>query len=131
MFNLGLNNDMAKNHTEETIIAHGVRMEGDFVSGGDVLIEGEVSGNVSTAGDLRVGDAAKIRADVVAKNAIVGGEIRGNMQISGRLEVLETAKIIGDITAATLSVNAGASLNGKITMDGREVATPNVKEEKK
>jgi cytoskeletal protein CcmA (bactofilin family) len=127
MFNI--NSDMSKTKTEETIIAHGVRMEGDFVSQGEVLIEGEVNGNVQTAGDLRVGNAAKIKADVVAKNAIVGGEIRGNMQVSGRLEVLETAKIIGDVTASVLSIIAGASLNGKVTMDGREVATP--KEDKK
>ncbi len=127
MFNL--TNDMSKPKTEETIIAHGVRMEGDFVSQGDVLIEGEVNGNVQTAGDLRVGDAAKIKADVVAKNAIVGGEIRGNMQVSGRLEVLETAKIIGDVPAAVRWGIAGASINGEITMGGREVATP--KDEKK
>ncbi len=120
MFNI--NNDMSKANTEETVIAHGVRMEGDFVSQGDVLIEGEVNGNIQTAGDLRVGSAAKIKADVVAKNAIVGGEIRGNMLVAGRLEVLETAKIIGDVTAAVLSIMAGASINGKITMDGREVA---------
>lgn len=114
---------MSKANTEETVIAHGVRMEGDFVSQGDVLIEGDVNGNIQTAGDLRVGSAAKIKADVIAKNAIIGGEIRGNMLVSGRLEVLETAKIIGDVTAAVLSIMAGASINGKITMDGREVAT--------
>lgn len=116
------NETTTKVASEETVIAQGVRMEGDFVSQGDVLIEGEVNGNVQTASDLRVGTAAKIRADVTAKNAVVGGEIRGNIMIAGRLEVLETAKIIGDVTATILSVGAGAQLNGKITMDGREVA---------
>ena len=115
---------MAKNTSEETIIARGVRVEGDFKSQGAVLIEGEVAGNVQTAGDLRVGDEAKIHADVVAQNAVVGGEVRGNIQGAGKLELLSSAKMIGDVSADVLSVQAGALVNGKITMDGRGVQMP-------
>lgn len=115
---------MSKTRTEETVIAHGVRVEGDFVSLGDVLIEGEITGNVQTAGDLRVGESSKIRADVVANNAVIGGEVRGNMSIKGRLELLASAQVIGDVSAEVLSVAAGAHVNGKITMDGRGVALP-------
>lgn len=122
---------MAKQQIGETVIAHGVRVEGDFVSEGDVLIEGEVSGNIKTSGDLRVGEEAKIRADVVANNAVVAGELRGNIQIVGRLELLQTAKVIGDLTVDVLSVNPGAQINGKITMDGREVAVPESEESEK
>lgn len=113
---------MGKNKPEETIIAHGVRVEGDFVSEGDVIIEGEVKGTVKTAGDLRIGTEAKIHADVTARNAVVSGEIRGNVQIEGRLELLETSNMIGDVTVDILSVVAGAQVNGKITMDGRNIA---------
>lgn len=112
---------MAKNQGSETIIAHGVRVEGDFVSDGDVIIEGEVAGNVQAAGDLRIGDQAKIHADVIARNANVSGEVRGNLQVSEKLELLASAKMIGDITASILSVASGALINGKVTMDGREV----------
>ncbi len=119
---------MAKSTSEETIIARGVRVEGDFQSQGAVLIEGEVAGNVQTAGDLRVGDEAKIHADVVAQNAVVGGEVRGNIQVAGKLELLSSAKMIGDVTADVLSVAAGALVNGKVTMDGREVKVPDAQE---
>ena len=111
---------MGKNKTEETIIAHGVRVEGDFKSQGNVVIEGDVSGSVAVAGDLQVGKDAKINADIVAKNAVVAGEIRGNIQVDGRLEFLESSKMIGDASADVLSISAGAQINGKITMDGRK-----------
>jgi len=120
---------MAKSSYEDTIIAHGVRVEGDFVSQGGVLIEGEVSGSIQTAGDLRVGTDAKIRADVTAANAVVAGEVRGNISIADRLELLETARIIGDVTVNILSVSPGAQINGKITMDGRDVPMPAEEEE--
>lgn len=112
---------MAKNQGAETIIAYGVRVEGDFKSDGDVIIEGEVAGNIHTSGDLRVGDNSKIAADVVAQNAVVAGEVRGNIQIASKLELGASAKIIGDVLVDVLSVAPGAQINGKITMDGSGV----------
>lgn len=112
---------MAKHPNEETVIAHGVRVEGEFVSQGNVVIEGEVQGVLHASGDLRVGEEAKITADVVAANAYISGELRGNLQVSGRLELSATAKIIGDVSTDVLQVAAGAQVNGKVTMDGRPV----------
>lgn len=120
---------MAKHSGEETIIAHGVRVEGAFVSQGNVVIEGDVQGSIQTAGDLRVGDEAKIAADIIAANAVVAGEIRGNIQVSGKLELLPSSKIIGDVTAEVLSVGAGAQVNGRVTMDGRPVGDAEKKKE--
>ena len=120
---------MAKSRSGETIIAHGVRVEGEFVSQGNVVVEGEVQGTIQTAGDLQVGTEAKIRANVTAQNAVVAGEIRGNIQIDGRLELQESASVIGDVTANVLSVAAGAQLNGAVTMDGRSVDLPMEQEE--
>lgn len=119
---------MAKHSGEETVIAHGVRVEGEFVSQGNVVIEGDVQGSIQTAGDLRIGEEAKITADVTAANAVVAGEIRGNIQVAGKIELLPSSKIIGDVTAAVLSVGAGAQVNGRVTMDGRPVG---VKADKK
>lgn len=109
---------MAKNGSEETIIASGVRVEGDFVSQGDVYIEGEVKGNVHTAGDLRLGSNSNVHADVVAKNAVVSGAVHGNIQIEGRLDLLETAQVSGDLFCQVLSVAAGAKINGSVGMEG-------------
>lgn len=106
----------------ETVIAQGVRVEGDFHSQGDVVIDGEVAGSVQTSSALRVGDAARIHADVKAANAVIAGEIQGNLFVSGMLELLATSKVIGDITTKQISVAAGAELNGRISM-GESSAT--------
>lgn len=107
----------------ETVIAHGVKVEGDFTSEGDVVIEGEVAGTVKTAAGLRVGEAAKIHADVEAVNASIAGEIRGNLKITDRLELAESSEVHGDIEARVLSISPGAKVNGRITMDGTSGAT--------
>ncbi len=109
------------NHEPETIIAASVKLEGDFVSQGNVLIEGVVEGSLKTERDLRVGERATIAADVSAANAVVAGEVRGNLTVAERLELEPTARVYGDVKTKVLIVASGASVNGKITM-GQETA---------
>jgi cytoskeletal protein CcmA (bactofilin family) len=101
----------------ETIIAQGVRVEGDFHSQGDVVIDGEVAGSVETQSALSIGETAKIHADVKAKSAVVAGEVVGNIFATDMLELLETSHVKGDIVTARISVAAGARINGRVSMD--------------
>ena len=106
--------------SSETIIAQGVRVEGDFHSQGDVVIDGEVAGSVETKSALTVGETAKIHADVKAKSAVVAGEIVGNIFASEMLELLASSHVKGDVVTGRISVAAGARVNGRISMDEGE-----------
>lgn len=101
---------------QETIIAQGVKVEGDFTSTGDVVIDGEVAGTVQTAASLRVGETARIRANVSAASAVVAGEVEGNVRVTDRLDLHESSVILGDVQCRTLSVAPGAKINGRLTM---------------
>ena len=104
----------------ETIIAEGVKVDGDFVSQGNVIIDGEVTGSIQTAAALRIGAAAKIHADVTAGSAMVAGEVQGNIRVGDRLDLADTAVIHGDIEAKVLSIASGANVNGRLTMNGEK-----------
>jgi len=97
----------------ETVIANGVKVEGDFVSPGNVRIEGIVKGSVRADGDLVVTETAAIEANIEAANASVSGEIRGNIIVTEKLELHSTARVYGDINAKILSVDAGAHIDGR------------------
>jgi len=103
-------------HEPETVIAASVKVEGDFVSQGNVVIDGSVDGSLKTERDLRVGERAHIAANVVAANAIIAGEVKGNITVSDRLELESTAKVHGDIRTKVLVVASGALMNGRIAM---------------
>lgn len=107
---------MGSSSGQETIIAQGVKVEGEFTSSGDVVIDGEVTGSIQTAASLRVGESARIQADVTAVSAVVAGAIQGNVRISDRLELLDSSVIHGDVECQTLSVAPGAKINGRLTM---------------
>lgn len=102
----------------ETVIGPSVKIEGNFVCQGGIVIEGEVKGTVKTAGYLEIGDQAGVTADVEAKEAKIGGEVRGNIKIDGYLELTASAKVIGDIEAAHISVARGAVIKGKCVILG-------------
>jgi len=107
----------------ETLIGSSVKVEGDFVSKGNVTVEGVVCGTLKTEKDLKVGAGAKISASVFATNAYVAGEVRGNMKVNGKLELTDTSRIYGDVEAKTVVMAAGAVLNGKCTM-GHDTVLP-------
>lgn len=108
-------------HEPETVIAASVKLEGDFSSAGNVLIEGVVEGSLRTERDLRVGERARISADVHAANAVVAGEVHGNLNVGERLELEPTAHVYGDIFTKVIVVASGAQINGRLNM-GSETA---------
>ena len=112
----------------ETVIGPSVKVKGDFNAQGNIIVEGIVDGNLKTAGNLEVGDKAMVTANVEAKEAKIGGRINGNIKIKGFLEITATAKIFGDVEAVSISIERGATFNGKCVMP---TETENIKKASK
>ncbi|MFA6534603.1 MAG: polymer-forming cytoskeletal protein [Patescibacteria group bacterium] len=102
----------------ETIIGPSVKVKGEFNGQGDIIVEGVLEGSLKTGTSLRVGDKAKIKANVEAKDSSISGEVIGNIKIKGALEITATAKITGDIETSSISIEKGAQINGRISMGG-------------
>lgn len=111
-------NDSANGNLKEveTIVGPSVKVKGDFHCEGNIVVEGEVEGNLVCGNMLQLKNKSRITADVSAKEAIIGGEVKGNVKVSGYLEITETAKILGDIEAGIISIAKGAVFNGQCLM---------------
>jgi cytoskeletal protein CcmA (bactofilin family) len=107
--------------SEDTIIGKTIKIEGDLISNGDIIVEGEVTGTLKTEKTLRVGQGAKVSADVKANIALISGEVTGNLDVTDKVELTESAVVNGDIKAKVVSIHAGASFNGRCTMEGTGV----------
>lgn len=97
-----------------TVIARGVRVEGEFHSQGDVVIEGDVQGTIFAAGTLTIGSDAKIVANITAQEAVISGTITGDITVEKQAVFHATANITGDLKAERVTVEAGAVINGKV-----------------
>lgn len=107
----------------ETIIGPSVKVEGDLNAVGNIIVEGMVSGTLSTDKDITVGTKAEITADVKATNATIAGTVKGKISVSGHLTLASTAKITGDVTTGTISVENGAQMNGQLSMGSAPVSS--------
>jgi len=108
----------------ETIIGPSVKVEGDFISQGNIQVEGSVSGTINTKGNLQAGEQSRINANIEATSAYIAGYVKGNITIHDRLELAPTSQINGDILAKILVVAEGAKLNGRCQMG--EVTSNNI-----
>ena len=114
----------------ETIIGPGVKLEGNFVGEGNIVIKGQVKGSIQTKNDLRVDESATVQSDAKAKNLYLAGEIRGNIHVDEKAVLAGSARLFGDLECKVLAVEEGATFIGKCAMgDYKSHQAKQVKEE--
>ena len=101
----------------ESVIGASVRIEGDLISDGDLQIEGQVNGKVNTSRNLRVGESARIQADVLAENALIAGTVEGNIKVTDTLIILETGRVLGNVFCQKFGMREGAYFSGQCNME--------------
>jgi cytoskeletal protein CcmA (bactofilin family) len=106
----------------ETVLSNQIKLEGHLRSTSNIRFDGEMLGDLTTEGDLAVGEQGQVKGNVDGRNVVVGGTIEGNVTATGRLEILATGKVFGDITVASLIIDEGGILRGKSAMQAGEPA---------
>ena len=95
-----------------TIIGKETTLSGSISASGDIRIDGTVTGDVSTAYRLVLGEQAVVVGNVSAKSSEISGLVEGRIKILETLTLTSSAKIIGDISANKLSVEIDAVIEG-------------------
>jgi cytoskeletal protein CcmA (bactofilin family) len=110
-----------------SVIAAGMRVEGQLISDGVVKVEGTVVGTVRAALQVLVAKEGVIEGDIYTREAVLGGQVHGTVVADERVEMQATSVVHGDIVTRRLAVHEGGELNGHIRMGdgGRlEAAVP-------
>ncbi len=113
-----------ENHTIN-LIGTGTIIEGNIVSNGDIRIDGNLKGNLTTKGKVIIGDTGKVSGEVNCKNFEVEGSVDGKVIVAELLSLRAKSKILGDIITSKLAIEPGAVFTGKCDMSGSN-ATLNV-----
>ena len=99
----------------ETIIGPTASFRGTIRSDGSIRIDGIYEGSIETAGNLIIGEQAKIMANITAHNVSVAGAVKGDIS-ANRVEVLETGRIWGDLTVNSFTLDDGGFVSGQVHM---------------
>ncbi|WP_416897222.1 MAG: bactofilin family protein [Minwuia sp.] len=98
--------------TTPSLISEGLSVTGDLQSEGEIQIDGQISGDIECA-SLMVGESATVRGEIVADTVTIRGEVQGRVRGS-EVNLAKTARVIGDVLHRTLSMEAGAHLEGQV-----------------
>ncbi len=98
------------------ILSTDVEIKGTVKFTNDLVVDGKIEGEISSDGNLTVGENARIKAEIKTATVVVYGKVHGNINATDRVELKSSAEVVGDIKAKTLSIEAGAIFVGKSTV---------------
>jgi cytoskeletal protein CcmA (bactofilin family) len=104
----------------ENVLGPSATYQGNLKSEGNIRIDGHFDGSIETAGNVIIGETAKVIANVTASNVQVWGAIKGKISAKGRLEILPSGRVWGEINVTSLLIDEGGLFRGRSVMTGDE-----------
>jgi cytoskeletal protein CcmA (bactofilin family) len=106
-----------------THVAPGTRLRGEVTGPTELLIDGEVEGEVRVEATVTVGAEGAVLGPITAPVVRVAGRVVGNVMAADRVEVSPTGSLEGDIAAPRIVISEGAFFKGQAAMTGMSAMT--------
>ena len=104
-----------------TIIGAGAVISGNIESAGDIRIDGVLKGNLACKSKILLGPEAVVEGDIIANQADILGRVLGKVSVNDLLHLHGKAVIEGNIHTAKLQIESTASFNGECHMGANVV----------
>lgn len=95
-----------------SLISGDMKLTGSIVSEGEIQVDGTIEGDVR-ASALTIGDTGAINGEIIAETIVVRGKVEGHIR-ARKVQLASSAKVTGDITHSSLSIEAGAAMEGQV-----------------
>ncbi|MCB2078077.1 MAG: polymer-forming cytoskeletal protein [Novosphingobium sp.] len=99
-----------------SVLGADTAIKGDLTASADLHIDGKVEGDI-TCSALVQGESSEVIGGITAETARLAGTIRGSIK-ARELVVLKTARIHGDVSYEALTIEQGASVDGRLSPRG-------------
>jgi cytoskeletal protein CcmA (bactofilin family) len=106
-----------------TVIGETLRVQGTLTSNEEIVVNGELSGQLHMNHRLTIGAKGKVEAGVQAKEVIIAGSVKGNVDAAERITLRAGANLVGDVKTAGIVIEDGAYFKGGIDIT-RPAVTP-------
>src|SRR5262249_62404423 len=80
-----------------TLVAPGTKVVGKVSGAAEVVVEGELEGELRVDGGAVIGTGGTVRGEISARTVRVGGKVFGNIRGSERVEVLASGALGADV----------------------------------
>lgn len=93
-------------------------LTGNITGSEDILINGELVGDIDIRASVQVGSTGRIKGTIKAINVVIEGRVEGTLKIEEKIELMSNANITADMECKQLAVSDGAFFEGKVHMEG-------------
>lgn len=107
-----------KKKTDDKFLDVDASMQGTlhFKDPVNLRINGRFEGHLETRGNLTIGQAANVNADIIGDTIVIEGRVKGRIIAKEILMLAGTAVVEGEIIPVKLSISEGGIFEGKCTM---------------
>lgn len=107
------------------MIGASIKIKGDVVGDENLVIEGEVDGQVTLNNhELTIGESGKVTADLRAKTIRIDGSVTGDIDGQELVIVSKSGRVLGNIVAPRVTLEDGAQFKGSIDMSPSKGTAP-------
>jgi len=104
--------------TTPTHIAAGSKIVGQVHGTSDLVVDGELEGQVDVESSVSIGGEGRVKGNITARSVRIGGRVNGNVHGREKVEILPSGRLEGDVAAPRVVLAEGAFFKGKVEMTG-------------
>jgi cytoskeletal protein CcmA (bactofilin family) len=99
----------------EARIGSGARIRGRVHGEGDLVVEGQVEGELAIRGDLTIAEGATVTSETVEAHAVtIAGTFHGDVAATGPVRIATGARVRGNLRGTAVSIEDGARYSGRL-----------------
>jgi cytoskeletal protein CcmA (bactofilin family) len=106
----------------QNVLGSEVELKGNLRFTGELTFDGKLEGEISTDGNLNLGDNAVISGNIQAGSVVVRGKINGTITAADKIEIKSNTELFGDIHANKLVIEEGVTFVGKSDVNPKQVS---------
>jgi cytoskeletal protein CcmA (bactofilin family) len=104
--------------TREARIGTSARVRGRIHGDGNLVVEGQVDGDLSIRGDLTIAEGGSVKSEgsggVEAHAVTISGTLTGDLNASGPVRLSGTAEVSGNLRGSAVAIDDGARFAGRL-----------------
>ena len=110
-----------------TMIGPDAKISGPINLKQGIIIYGQVHGDISTRGSIRIAKDGMVNGNIKCASIIVGGKIMGHVESEGSVTLKKSSQLKGDISYRKLHIEDGAKFEGQcdLILDSNNIKVRN------
>lgn len=104
----------------ESFLGKSVKFKGNITSEESIMIEGKITGNISSDREITIGAEGNINGRIDAGVVNLLGAARGEIVAKQKINIRNAAKFNGNMTSDKVTIEEGGIFNGNMNMPERK-----------